>query len=247
MNSQIPLLELVNISSWDEILTKIRTKIRNGVGFSLATMNMDHLVKMIDHKYFLSAYKQHDFVVSDSKLITYFLKYHLKRTVDTLPGSDMVLPLIELATEESIPIILVGSTNETLIEVQDMLGTKFPDACVVYACSPSRNFDPMSKEASKILETISQFGPALCFVAMGAPKQEVFSDRGRQLAPNVGFVSVGAGLDFLAGTQKRAPLWIRQLCLESLWRMATNPIRLSPRYVKCARAAIVLYFSKSRV
>ena len=73
----------------------------------------------------------------------------------------------------------------------------------------------------------------LCFVALGAPKQERFAAYGRSIAPSVGFASIGAGLDFVAGHQHRAPLWMRRLALEWLWRMLTNPLRLVPRYAKC--------------
>jgi UDP-N-acetyl-D-mannosaminuronic acid transferase (WecB/TagA/CpsF family) len=49
----------------------------------------------------------------------------------------------------------------------------------------------------------------------------------------VGFASIGAGLDFLAGRQHRAPAWVRRLRLEWLWRALSSPRRLIPRYTKC--------------
>lgn len=69
---------------------------------------------------------------------------------------------------------------------------------------------------------------------MGAPRQERLAALGRELAPQAGFASIGAGLDFLAGTQVRAPEWVRELALEWLWRMLQAPRRLFPRYVACA-------------
>jgi exopolysaccharide biosynthesis WecB/TagA/CpsF family protein len=74
----------------------------------------------------------------------------------------------------------------------------------------------------------------LCFIALGAPKQEVFAALGRQIAPEVGFASIGAGLDFIAGTQERAPVWVRKLALEWLWRALSSPRRMVPRYAACA-------------
>jgi UDP-N-acetyl-D-mannosaminuronic acid transferase (WecB/TagA/CpsF family) len=46
-------------------------------------------------------------------------------------------------------------------------------------------------------------------------------------------VSIGAGLDFIAGHQTRAPLWVRRIAMEWLWRMLTNPRRLTRRYLDC--------------
>jgi UDP-N-acetyl-D-mannosaminuronic acid transferase (WecB/TagA/CpsF family) len=49
----------------------------------------------------------------------------------------------------------------------------------------------------------------------------------------MGFASIGAGLDFIAGKQPRAPLWVRRLALEWLWRALSSPRRMLPRYARC--------------
>ena len=74
-------------------------------------------------------------------------------------------------------------------------------------------------------------GARLCILARGAPKQEMFAARGTERLP--GFVSIGAGLDFIAGTQRRAPRWVRQIAVEWFWRMACDPRRLALRYWSC--------------
>ena len=44
-------------------------------------------------------------------------------------------------------------------------------------------------------------------------------------------LGVGAAFDFLAGTKRRAPLWMQQHALEWLHRLISEPRRLSGRYV----------------
>jgi UDP-N-acetyl-D-mannosaminuronic acid transferase (WecB/TagA/CpsF family) len=44
-------------------------------------------------------------------------------------------------------------------------------------------------------------------------------------------MAVGALLDFVSGAVPRAPLWVRQLRLEWLFRMLVEPGRLWRRYV----------------
>ena len=80
---------------------------------------------------------------------------------------------------------------------------------------------------------LAESGAGLCFLALGAPKQEILAARGRRIAPKVGFASIGAGLDFLAGHQTRAPRIVRMLALEWLWRALQSPRRMVPRYAKC--------------
>merc|ERR1712034_123912 len=95
-------------------------------------------------------------------------------------------------------------------------------------------YDPDGEAAAADLARLAGDGAGLCFLALGAPKQERLAARGRDLAPRTGFVSVGAGLDFIAGHQRRAPRWVRKLAMEWLWRMASNPRRLAGRYAACA-------------
>lgn len=79
-------------------------------------------------------------------------------------------------------------------------------------------------------------GARLAFLALGAPRQEMFAARCRDELPELGLVSVGAGLDFIAASQRRAPVWMRKLALEWLWRVVSNPKRLGRRYISCVFA-----------
>jgi alpha-1,3-mannosyltransferase len=71
----------------------------------------------------------------------------------------------------------------------------------------------------------------LVIVALGNPRQETWiaenlEETGARLA-----IGVGALFDFLADAVPRAPLWVRRLRLEWLYRMALEPGRLWKRYV----------------
>ena len=66
-------------------------------------------------------------------------------------------------------------------------------------------------DADEMIAEIGQSGARLVFLALGAPKQERFAARAAEMLPEVGFMSIGAGLDFISGEQKRAPLWVRKI------------------------------------
>lgn len=61
---------------------------------------------------------------------------------------------------------------------------------------------------------------------------------GRLEAPVM--IGVGAAFDFLAGTKSRAPVWMRRLCLEWLFRLLAEPRRLWRRYARIVPAFTVL-------
>ena len=68
-------------------------------------------------------------------------------------------------------------------------------------------------------------------VALGAPKQELWSHSRAELLKPAVLVGVGASLDFIAGAVKRAPRWMSNNGLEWLYRLAQEPRRMAARYL----------------
>ena len=94
-------------------------------------------------------------------------------------------------------------------------------------------FDPTGEEANACIEALNASGAGLCFLALGAPKQEIFAAHAQARLPHMGFMSIGAGLDFIAGRQRRAPKIVRRFAAEWLWRLSLDPGRLFKRYAAC--------------
>lgn len=223
----------VNMADWASLSASVRQRFAARRGFSLATINLDHLVKLRGDAAFRKAYAAQDFVVADGNPIRWLARV-AGRPVSLLPGSDLVAPLCKLAADQGIGVALIGSTDAALEEARTALESKVRGLDVRFCHAPSFGFDPSGEEAEAILEQLADSGARLCLLALGAPRQEQFAAEGREKAPAVGFVSVGAGLDFLGGRQRRAPAWVRAVALEWLWRAMQSPARLGPRYAKCA-------------
>lgn len=215
------------------LLADVSARLADGRGFALATINLDHLVKLERDPAFLAAYAAQDFVVADGNPIVW-LSHLARRPVQLVPGSDMVLPLVRAAAAAGRPLSLLGSTGHALEAAMQRLQSLVPGLQRGLLIAPPMGFDPAGEAAQAMLERIESVGPGLCLVALGAPKQERLSALARRLAPSVGFANVGAGVDFVAGTQTRAPQWVRAIAMEWLWRALSSPRRLLPRYAACA-------------
>ncbi|MBW8909177.1 MAG: WecB/TagA/CpsF family glycosyltransferase [Mesorhizobium sp.] len=83
----------------------------------------------------------------------------------------------------------------------------------------------------EIVERIARVRPDILLVAMGVPRQELWIERHIDARHCTLPIAVGALLDFLSGTVPRAPLWLRRLRLEWLFRLWIEPGRLWRRYV----------------
>lgn len=223
----------INMATPEALFAAVRGRLASGRGFALATLNLDHLVKLRQSPAFRAAYQAQDFVVADGNPVVWLSRL-ARRPVTLMPGSDLVIPLTNEAARAGRPVALVGSTADALQGAAAALRAAVPGVDIALCIAPQMGFDPEGEAAAQVLADLDRSGIGLCFLAMGAPKQEILAARGRSLAPGVGFASVGAGLDFLAGTQTRAPGWVRRTSLEWLWRMLQSPSRMIPRYAACA-------------
>lgn len=223
----------VNMADAGTLLAEVRRRLRAGEGFALATLNLDHLVKLARDPGFRAIYAAQDLVCADGNPIVWLSKL-ARKPVSLVPGSDMVIPLASLAAREGAPVALMGSTPEALDEAAAVLQQRIAGLQIAARIAPPMGFDPGGPEARRILLDIAASGARLTFVALGAPKQEAFAAFGREVTPHMGFASIGAGLDFLAGRQQRAPEWVRAIAMEWAWRLLSNPRRLAKRYLDCA-------------
>ena len=222
----------VNMPDRETLSRTVRDRLRGSEGFALATINLDHLVKLRTSERFRQSYAAQDLVVADGNPIVW-LSRMASKPVALAPGSDLVVPLARIAAENGVSVALLGATAPVLAAAAAALKAQIPGLEVAAELAPSQNFDPEGAEADTLLAALKDSGAGLTLLALGAPRQETFAARGRKALPGMGFVSIGAGLDFLAGTQTRAPAWVRGLALEWLWRMLSNPRRLAGRYLRC--------------
>lgn len=87
-------------------------------------------------------------------------------------------------------------------------------------------------EAADYLRQLAPLSPDLIILGMGMPKQELVAMLlARNLACPAVIVNGGAILDFWAGRVRRAPLAVRRLRLEWLFRLIQEPRRLWRRYI----------------
>lgn len=196
------------------------------------TLNLDHVVKMRKDANFRGAYRRAGLITADGFPIVLACRLQGKR-VSRVAGSDLIAPIAAEAARSGKSIYLFGSSSQVLSKASRVLQERNAALTIAGVFSPPQGFDPASEDARRCIQAIGDSGADLCFVALGAPKQELFADRGKSLLPNISFVCIGAGLDFIAGAQVRAPHWMQHWNLEWLWRAAGNPRRLLYRYLLC--------------
>lgn len=235
MQSEPFLVEGVSVQTFtlEEASARICESVSSGQASTVFTLNLDHIVKLRSNRAFRAAYDRARIVLADGFPIV--LSGRLQgRTVKRTTGADLIEPLCAEASRRAVPILLYGSTFETLAGAARHLKARYPDLVIAGVYAPEHGLDVLSDQASEGIDFIRNAGAGICFVALGAPKQEIFSDRCAAEMERISFICIGAGLDFLAGHQRRAPKVFQATGLEWLWRMLSNPRRLARRYLECA-------------
>jgi N-acetylglucosaminyldiphosphoundecaprenol N-acetyl-beta-D-mannosaminyltransferase len=222
----------VNMASLDQILLDLKSRLEQERGFSVATLNLDHMVKLRDQPDFRTAYLAHSHITADGNPIVWLSRLAGEH-MTLVPGSDLLGPVIELAVATQAPVALYGSTETSLARTVDALRAQYPGIIISTCIAPEMGFDPEGAQAAVDIEILKASGTRLCLIALGAPKQERFAARAQTHAPQIGFLSIGAGLDFISGYQRRAPKIVRLLAVEWLWRLMLSPARLARRYIGC--------------
>jgi exopolysaccharide biosynthesis WecB/TagA/CpsF family protein len=85
-------------------------------------------------------------------------------------------------------------------------------------------------DENRVIESIRAARPDLLLVAMGNGRQERWIER---LVPDAALSAwgIGAWFDFLSGEIPRAPMWMRRLRIEWVFRLLLEPGRMWRRYI----------------
>lgn len=146
-----------------------------------------------------------------------------------VPGPDLMPEIFQLSEQSGYRHYFYGSTEDTLEKLEQNLQKQYPSLQIAGMYAPP--FRPLTDaEDEEIIQRINDAKPDFVWVALGAPKQEkwMYAHQGKI---NGIMLGVGAAFDFIAGTVKRAPGWMQELCLEWLYRIIQDPVRLIPRYL----------------
>lgn len=146
-------------------------------------------------------------------------------------GSDLIWSLSAALAEAGRSVYLLGGEPGTADKAAGVLTERFPGLTVAGHCSPPFGFDQRPDELHAACAHVRAARPDFVFVGLGFPKQERIIALLRPALPGTWFMGCGAAIGFVAGVQRRAPLWMQRSGLEWFHRLAAEPQRLMRRYL----------------
>jgi len=142
-------------------------------------------------------------------------------------GTDMLPVLCERARSNNQSLYLLGSEPDVASLTAANLQRKYPGLRI--AGTHHGYFD--KQDSQEVICKINAAKTDILLVALGSPIQEIWLQKNK-LRLNVNTaVAVGGLFDFYSGRISRAPIWMRELGIEWIWRLIKEPKSKFKRYV----------------
>jgi len=197
----------------------------------VCTPNVDYVIRSGRDPIFRAAINGANLRVPDGMWIVYASRIAGRPLRGTVTGRLILPRFAEHCRDNGLAMALMGAGPGVAAAAGERLTTDYPGLRIIHAISPPKPFVVGSAEDKAIMAQLKADPPALLFVALGAPKQEIWmSAHAAELAPMV-LIGVGAALDIVAGRVKEAPRWMTRLGVEWLFRLVQEPRRLARRYL----------------
>jgi N-acetylglucosaminyldiphosphoundecaprenol N-acetyl-beta-D-mannosaminyltransferase len=167
-----------------------------------------------------------DLVLADGigmKLAGKLLGSEIRQNVN---GTDMFPRMCESLAGTGLGIYLLGARPGVAAAVAEWVGSHYPATEV----SGFRDGYFKPEEEPEVIRGIAASGASVLLVAFGAPRQDVWIRRNLQATGVKVAMGVGGLFDFYSGRIPRAPVWMREIGAEWLYRFIQEPRRMWRRY-----------------
>lgn len=156
--------------------------------------------------------------------------------VDRIPGRDAMREIAAAAAALGLPQAFIGGPPGLAERTVAGLEAATGSAIDALAWSPPFAEAIDDSYADAIAERLLDLRtPAIVWIGLSTPKQELLAQQLRQRMPSgFFFIAVGAAFDMYAGTRPPPPPVVSRLGLEWLYRSFQEPRRLPARYARAA-------------
>ena len=198
----------------DEALTMAGKMLSNGRQNIIFTLNPEILLLGRKNQDYKKVLQSADLALLDGIGLVWLGRFFGMPFKERVTGADFMEELAKLAGQTGKSIFLLGGRNGAAEKTANALKTKFPGIKIV----------GFLEDQSQWQNCAEIFKADILFVAIGAPKQEVWIYDNLPKLRNIKIaVGVGGAFDFISGKIPRAPKLLREIGLEWMWRLMIEP------------------------
>ena len=204
----------IAVGKRDEIFEKVDSLV--GIGGVVCTPNPLILSNSLKNPSLRRALLSASLCVADGSGLLPYLR-RIDRACEVCPGVELGKWLV--CQGEGITLGIVGGVRGVAEAAFSALSREAENLRSAFL------LDGYETPLSELLSLVCKTKPAVVFVCLGSPKQEILMQTLRSYSPKTLFLGLGGSLDVYAGRVRRAPRVMRRLHLEWLYRMLREPRR----------------------
>jgi len=198
---------------------------KNNAAGTIAVCNVHMFVEADRDPMLASAINSTGFALCDGQPIAWLASITSGRKVSRITGPDLFSHILQNELR-NLRVALVGGNETLLAKIRSKLSTEHgANLLTINPGYVTANGVPRHD----IIDTLKLFDPDITFVGLGCPKQEKWMTQAAAAGVRGLHVGVGAAFEYFSGDIKRAPVILRRLGLEWLYRLVQQP-RLLNRY-----------------
>jgi len=199
----------------------------------VVTPNVDHLIHLQKNRTFYDAYQSAEWVICDSQIVYFLSKLLREPILEAIPGSSFLKSFYTYHKNDAeCRIFLLGAAEGVAVQAMNKINERVGRRIVIGAHSPSYGFEKNDAECEEIVAIVNRSGATVLVIGAGGIKQEIWLAKYRHKMPDVKiFLALGATIDFEAGNIRRAPVLIRKIGMEWMYRLLKEPKRMYKRYL----------------
>jgi N-acetylglucosaminyldiphosphoundecaprenol N-acetyl-beta-D-mannosaminyltransferase len=224
-----------------DVVDDVRDALGRGAGGRIITPNVDILRLIAGSPRVRAHVDDASIVVADGMPVVWasLIAGGRRRGLpERVAGSSLIWSLCAVCAVDGHRVFLLGGAPGSpgvpsgAQRAAAVLGLRYPRLKVAGCVSPSYGFETDRVRRAAVLNDVAEAKPDLVLVGLGFPKQEQIIDELRPLLPGAWFLGCGASINFVIGDERRAPRWMQRSGLEWAHRLAQEPRRLGPRYLR---------------
>jgi len=239
----------------EEALNKVAKFLNEDRGHTIFTPNPEMIMEAQEDSYFREILNTSSLNLCDGKGLQFscrllFTKQQLQKYqyFKRVAGIDFMMSICKYAQKEDFSVYLLGSGDKVvIIKAVDKLKQLYPKLNIAgyhpgsnVESFPNKKLKYISDDNEKVITDITQASPDILFVGFGHGKQEKWIHENIKYLPSVKLaMGVGGSFDIISGKLKRAPLFLRKLSLEWLWRLLQEPKRFKRIWVAVIKFPLV--------
>lgn len=217
--------------SVEDAVARMASASSEGRSMQVITVNTNFLTLARGDRAFAQVLERSDLNVVDGRLLLWLVRAATPWPTGQVTGHDLVRELLPVAARRSLRVFLVGGAPGVADTVAARIRREHPGIEIAAHAGGDFGKDGTQRNDDGLMAALREFAPQLIFIALGAPKAEMWAQRHLPLLPPAAAVGVGGVFDTLAGRMTRAPRWMQVSGLEWLYRLTTSPGRYWRRYV----------------